>query len=243
MLEGNYVAQEIGSKIRYFRKKKGMTIQELAELIHKGKSAVSKYEKGQIIIDIITLYDIAETLGVHTEQLLYNKPPEKFSRTLSNVPAFFRNLTQFYMFFFDGRNNTLNRSVIDVYDPTSENEYKVMMYMNVQDYNHYQNCENTYWGFLRHYDTLSSLELHNRDNPIEILIINLMASFLDSNEKWGLFTGISSRPLMPVALKALFTKIPLKESRELIQKLKISKDDFRLVKLYNMLTVTGHGDF
>ena len=77
----------------------------------------------------------------------------------------------------------------------------------------------------------------------QIIIINLMASFLDSNEKWGLFTGISSRPLMPVALKALFTKIPLKETRELLQRLTISKDDIRLIKIYNMLTVTGHGDF
>lgn len=118
-----------------------------------------------------------------------------------------------------------------------------MLYMNIQDYAHYQNCENTYWGFLRHYDTLSSLELHNRDNPIEILIINLMASFLDSSEKWGLFTGISSRPLMPVALKALFTKIPMKNNQELVNRLKISKDDIRLMKVYNMLTVTGHGDF
>ncbi|MBR0279905.1 MAG: helix-turn-helix transcriptional regulator [Synergistaceae bacterium] len=243
MSELQDVAQEIGGKIRYFRKKKGMTIQELAGLIHKGKSAVSKYEKGQIIIDIVTLYEIAEVLGVHTEQLLYNKPPSKFSRTYGKVPAFFKNLTQFYMFFFDGRNNSVNRSVIDVYSPVSENEYKVMLYMNIQDYAHYQNCENTYWGFLRHYDTLSSLELHNRDNPIEILIINLMASFLDSSEKWGLFTGISSRPLMPVALKALFTKIPMKNNQELVNRLKISKDDIRLMKVYNMLTVTGHGDF
>ena len=156
-----------------------MTIQALADMIHKGKSAVSKYENGQIIIDIVTLYDIAEVLGVHAEQLMYSKPPAKFTITSAKVPAFFRNLTQFYMFFFDGRNNTLNRSVIDVY----------------------------------------------------------------SNEKWGLFTGISSRPLMPVALKALFTKIPLKETRELLQRLTISKDDIRLIKIYNMLTVTGHGDF
>ena len=70
-----------------------------------------------------------------------------------------------------------------------------------------------------------------------------MASFLDSSEKWGLFTGISSHPIMPAALKALFAKVPLNGSHELINRLKISKDDKRLMKLQNMLTVTGHGDF
>ena len=48
---------------------------------------------------------------------------------------------------------------------------------------------------------------------------------------------------MPVALKALFTKIPMKNNQELVSRLKISKDDIRLMKVYNMLTVTGHGDF
>ena len=89
------IAQEIGEKIRYFRKKKGMTIQELAKIIHKGKSAVSKYEKGQIVTNIITLYGIAEILGIHTEQLRYNKPPEKFSSSHAKVLAFFKNLSQF----------------------------------------------------------------------------------------------------------------------------------------------------
>jgi len=43
---------------------------------------------------------------------------------------------------------------------------------------------------------------------------------------------------MPIAMKMLFSKVPLKEDAALIGQLKVSKDDIRLLKLYNMLTVT-----
>ncbi len=41
--------------------------------------------------------------------------------------------------------------------------------------------------------------------------------------------------MMPIAVKMLFSKRRLNEDAELIQKLKVSREDLRLLKLYNML--------
>ena len=68
--------------------------------------------------------------------------------------------------------------------------------------------------------------------------VQILASYLDSDTKWGLFNGFSSRPMMPIAAKMLLSKKPLEENAELIRQLKISKNDIRLLKLYNMLPVT-----
>lgn len=120
------INMEIGKKIKNIRKSKNMTIQELANSINKSKSTVSKYENGDISIDIQTLYEISNALNVHVEQLLYI------------------------------------RSNID--------------------------------------------NIHNNN------IVN--------------------------ALKMLFSKKPLEENTDLVKKLKISKEDIKLMKLYNMFTVT-----
>ena len=53
------LAEEIGAKIKYYRKKRGLKIAELAEMLHKTGATVSKYESGQIAIDVVTLYEIA----------------------------------------------------------------------------------------------------------------------------------------------------------------------------------------
>lgn len=62
---------ETGRHINDFRKRRNMTLQEMAGLIHKSKSTLSKYESGEISVDIETLYEIADTLHVHVEQLIY----------------------------------------------------------------------------------------------------------------------------------------------------------------------------
>jgi hypothetical protein len=68
--------------------------------------------------------------------------------------------------------------------------------------------------------------------------VQILATFMDSPVKWGLWNGISSRPLMPVALKMLFSKKPLKEDAALAKQLKISKEDIRTMKMYNFFAVT-----
>lgn len=154
------------------------------------------------------------------------------------TPNFFSGVSQFYSYFFDGRSNQLIRCVFDVLSRTEDNQYKVMTYMNFKDYNSYQNCENTYWGYIEHYDVLTNISLTNQDSAIEKASVQILASYLTSDTKWGLFNGFSSRPMMPIAAKMLFSKEVLKEDARLIQQLKVSKDDIRILKLYNMMAVT-----
>jgi transcriptional regulator with XRE-family HTH domain len=232
------ISTEIGKRIRSLRKSRKMTLQDLAEMISKSKATISKYEKGEITVDIETLYDIAAALQVHVEQLLYTSPERTVLATKGSNPAFFSGVSQFYSYIFDGRSNQISRCVFDVLSEAGDSRYKIMMYMNFKDFKNYQNCENTYWGYIEHYDALTNIYMKNQDTPMEQVTISILASFLDSDTKWGLFFGISSRPMMPIAVKMLFSKKILKEDDALARQLKVSKEDIRLLKLYNMISVT-----
>ena len=227
---------ETGKNIRSFRKARKMNLEELAGYIHKSKATLSKYERGEILPDIETLLCIADVLGVHIEQLLHQsefKPHE-----LTEIrPSFFRGLDRFYSYFYDGRSGKLVQSLFDIFAPSGPNSFKTAMYMNYSDPCHYQKCENTFWGYIEHFDAMSLIELVNQDNPMEKASIQILASFLDADCKWGLWNGVSSRPLMPVATKMLFSKKPLIMDTELIEKLRISKDDIKRMKYYNMFSV------
>ena len=232
------IGVETGKRIRNFRKMRKMTLVELAACTHKSKATLSKYEKGEITIDIVTLYDISRALQVHVEQLLYCEPQRAVISGQGKMPAFFSGLSRFYSYIFDGRNNQLTRCVFDVLSESGDSRYKIMMYMNFDSYENYQNCENTYWGYIEHFDALSNIRMTNQDTPMEQVSVTILASFLDSDTKWGIFCGISSRPLMPIAIKMLFSRQKLREDDELIKQLKVSREDIRLLKLYNMFSVT-----
>lgn len=231
------ISREIGHRIRNFRKFRHMTLDELAEIVCKNKSTLSKYENGEIVLDIETIYEIARALGIHVEQLLYCTPDRVTIQANSAKPAFFNGVSQFYAYYYDGRFNSIMRCVFDVLLQSEDNRYKIMMYVNFQDYKSYQNCETTYWGYMEHFDSITNVIMTNQNSPMEKANGQIMANYVNSDTKWGLFTGLSARPMMPVAIKMLFSKKRLAEDEALVQQLKLTKEDFRLMKLYNMMTV------
>lgn len=45
--ERESITKEVGSRIRYARKSRGMSMDELAQAIYKTRSAISKYERAR----------------------------------------------------------------------------------------------------------------------------------------------------------------------------------------------------
>ncbi|WP_246542790.1 helix-turn-helix domain-containing protein [Fusibacter paucivorans] len=231
------IQESVGNRIRLFRKSKGMTLQTLGDKIYKSRATVSKYESGAIAIEIGTLYAIADALNIKVEQLL---PPNEAAETVTSqsVPVFYKNAARLYAYYYDGRNSSLIRCVIDITEDVETGRFKTMLYMNIKNFEEYLICENTYFGVTEHYDTLSKMILTNQATPIESITISMMGTFADANHRWGLMSGISFRPFMPIALKMYITKAIQKETPEFIRSLKITKEDYRYMKIYNMFSVT-----
>lgn len=68
--------ETIGNRISKFRKAKGMTQEELANLLGVSSQAVSKWENDASCPDISLLAQLAKILGVTTDELLTGKNDE-----------------------------------------------------------------------------------------------------------------------------------------------------------------------
>lgn len=231
------ITREVGSQIRYARKRRGISMEDLAQAIYKTRSAISKYENGHISVDIATLYDIANALNVSIYDLLHRNTPDIKQEYNAEVPAFFRGVSQLYMYFFDGRVNRAQCTVIDIFPTEENNKAEVLMYMNIRDLAHYRVCESSYRGILTHYEAFSAMLFENDDMPMDKYQIGIPHPYMDGEQKWVLTYGISCRPLMPSAAKRLLSKTPLPIHKALVQELMISKEDIRLMKHYNMFVM------
>lgn len=63
--------------LRDLRKARGLTQQQLADMVGVLNVSISNYERGTQMPDILTLKKIANVLGVSTDTLLGLDPPEK----------------------------------------------------------------------------------------------------------------------------------------------------------------------
>ena len=189
------------------------------------------------MLDIETIYEISRALGIHVEQLLYCTPERVPIQEPEAQANFFSGLTQFYSYYYDGRVNRIVPAVFDVLLLSEDHRYKIMMYMNFADFDSYQNCGTAFWGYMEHYDAITNITLTNQASPMERAFGQVLATFTTADTIWGLFTGLSARPMMPVAIKMLFSKKRLPMDENLMRRLKVTKEDVRLMKHYNMMTV------
>ena len=68
---------EIGQKIKKARLERGLTQQELGDIVGVQKSAIAKYENGRVVnIKRSTLQKIAGALNIRPSELLFNESPK-----------------------------------------------------------------------------------------------------------------------------------------------------------------------
>lgn len=68
---------EIGQKIKEARVSKGLTQQELGDIVGVQKSAIAKYENGRVVnIKRSTLQKIASALNIRPSELIFEESPK-----------------------------------------------------------------------------------------------------------------------------------------------------------------------
>ena len=69
-MDGENLKYQIGANIAAYRKRIGLTQAGLAEKLNYSDKAVSKWERGESVPDVVTLVQLAEQFGVTVNDLL-----------------------------------------------------------------------------------------------------------------------------------------------------------------------------
>lgn len=83
---------DLGNNIRKFRKNKGLTQEELADLLNITPQAVSRWESTAGMPDVSMLVPLAQTLGVSTDALLGYDMIREDSEVTSRIRDSVRNM-------------------------------------------------------------------------------------------------------------------------------------------------------
>ena len=234
------ISIHVGQRIRLYRKTKNLTIETFAGMIHKSKATVSKYENGDISIDIETLFVIAQALEIPVNQLIdYTKEeaPAEGEGTVNHQLT----KSRYYMYFYDGRRNRIARNIIEVQDGGQENGvFDANMYAYLENFDNYYQCKLLYHGVMRRYDTFVNFNFENQNNKVERAFLYAINSFSHSGRMAGLYCGLSTQPILPACFKFVLSPEILEEDEELKSELTVSKEDIKVLKKMNMFVVSDH---
>lgn len=230
----------VGEQIRKYRKAGKLTLQDLADAIHKSRATVCKYENGEIAVDIETLYEIGQVLQVSMAQLTTYLPEEKteISGVLDrNQKSPFFQARRMYFYFYDGRYQRTKDGIIDIYEKTGEpGQYEATLSICSVSANG-RSSEIFYTGKVLYSDMLIRFSFVNQYNPLEEDLLYIFNPLDLRDFTTGLLCGISSADLMPCAFKCVITLKPQELTDEFRKQLLFTKKDLRRWEQLNMLLV------
>ena len=246
-LEGIFmgkITEHIGGRIRAIRRSRGLTLQNLADLIHKSRASVSKYETGEITLDIETLFDIAQALDVELGQLTDYRPPKPQpvlpTQDHRGQSPFFQ-AEQMYFYFYDGRYNRLKDGVIHIHREDADAQGCRATFSISAVTPTGRSSEIYYSGRVVYSDMLIRFSFVNQYNTLEEDLLYIFNPLEKRDFTEGLLCGISSADLMPCAFKCLVTLTPQETTEELKQQLLFTSQELRRWQKLNMLIVDNRG--
>lgn len=227
----------VGQRIKKYRKSRGYTIEQFSAIINKSKATLSKYENGAITIDIETLYDISQALDIDLKYFIDYQPPT-FRTDLALPKNTYFNQSVAYMYYYDGRVRQMVRSLLRFSPSPSGDVVETMLYLGVPSFDEPDRCQHLFTGEMKAYDTITHMVMTNQINEAERMYICMLNPMQTRTPAIGLLSGIGSSPFFaPIALKALISKEPLDENDKLLATIKLDKDDYHLLRYYNMMVI------
>lgn len=226
------ILENVGNQIKMFRKIKKLTIDELGKMINKSKSTVSKYESGEIAIDIETLFDIATALNINIINLvdIDIEVEEKPQTSKSH----FWQADNLYMYHRDSKKTHLSYIKL-TYDET-KNKTIATLYLKIEDINDLTNCESVYQGYMNFHDNILNFNLQNYAYSVESVLMNFFVPIKKVSTLAGLISGLDNTSLRPACYKVILSKnlLSQEEQKQLLQ---LSKDVIKRLKDENIFRV------
>jgi len=232
---GVLLAEHIGNRIRFYRLRRNMSQEQLAARIFKSKSTLSKYESGQISMDVDTLFRVACALEVEMSQLVDYSVPVAAREPAAGSNSFHL-AASMYMYYYDGRSNKVTRTLLQFdHSHRSDNSIPCLCYMDVPSFEDYQNCRYFYTGIVLLHEMVSYIILNNPFNHTERIFISMLNPFQPTQNIRGIMLALSFNPITPCAVKCLMSPKELPGAMLRKEDLVLSRDDLKEFKKLNML--------
>ncbi len=227
--------KHVGSRIKFYRKMKHLSLDALASEVHKSKSTLSKYENGLIPIDIASLYEISQVLNVDVSQLTDFTPPSSGANTVA-LKNPFGGKENLYIYYYDGRTQRIVKTLLVLKNGGSgDNNIPCQCYMDTPSFQDYNNCKYFYIGTMTYFDLVTYVTLNNLSNPMEQIGLCLLNPFHHNQDTWGFMFGISYNPITPFALKFLMSTSPIPPAELRQEDLVLTKSELKMLKNLNMM--------
>lgn len=210
--------QNLGKKIKYFRKSKNISAEKLGKIIGKSKTTINRYENNDILPDILTIIEICNALNIDLNDIcdvsLHNINKD------ANVNPFTSDILYLYYI-------SKNGIIISSIEITETQYTNYVLMKNGLNSNGYKQ---EYTGVLEsNYNTAFICLANAINNPgLDKFQVEIDLHSKINNMYYGMFLGISDNTHKPTARKCILTDkliTSMEKLYNLFEELRITMED------------------
>ena len=224
--------ENLGKKIKYFRKANNLSTEELGKAIGKSKTTINRYENNEILLDILTAIEICNVLNIDLNDICDNS----LHSVENNITENPFNSDLLYLYYI-----SKNGIIISSIEITQSKYCNYVLMKNGLTKTKYKQ---EYTGVLEsNYNTAFICLTNAINNPgLDKFQIEIDLHSKIDNIYYGIFLGISDNTHKPTARKCILTDTLITSTQKLsflFNELKISEEDIqdmRKTKYWDMKT-------
>lgn len=201
----------IGKTLRKYRKIKHLSLEYIGNKIYKSKATVSKYEKGEIIPDFVTVLEICNILDIDLPTLFPSVSPIILKKNSLN----FETLYLYYL-----TDNKLIKSLVKLHKDSNEVQLYDNVKTNLKDFEFY------YEGIIDYSDNINYLNLKSIDSKTCFKIFTSQP-ISDIKTICNCFILYSSQDSTLITKKGFLSVSPLSANQKYKKLLQTSEEDIK----------------
>lgn len=221
----------LGKLMKNYRESRNISVTQLAKMVSKSKSTISKYESGVITPDIVTLIEICNALNINLNDLLPQTINSNKNTTLNNL---FKS-SKLYFYYYT--QDHLVTSVAELSMDSDVKNISVRFFNGIKDIKKYADKSSYYYeGSLIYDNTVGYINLENinaQGTQYEKIQISFIIPWNKNIDKTFFFIIALTPHSIPVVKKGIMSTTELPNALEYNNYLKISKEDIRKIKYHN----------
>ena len=225
--------EHVGARIRLYRKLNGFSLEQLAAMLHKSRATISKYELGQISIDMDTLGELAAVFGIQAASLV-DFPAQRRTELSVKSDFFSDGLRYAYWAIGRGRTRRMQYGVLEIQNDAT----RAILYLQFPDFGHYLDCRLICEGDIHVTEHLTTMNLQNSYSVTDHMFLCCYTPLNIRQEEAVCQCSTITHPAAPVTTKMLFTRQQVPEDETLFQKITFSKEEIQDLRGRNRLVTS-----
>jgi len=223
--------ENIGFRIRAFRKNRGMSLKDLAGYLNKSIATVSKYESGDVAISIDVLIDICACFDIDPGTLLPGPAPASEDTVIDRYSKFHEDAL--YIYWYNGEQNRVRSAFID---NMGSHRTHSALYMDINTPKDLEKATFIYTGEMDYSDTGTVFLYTNTMPPFDKMTLRVPSFTRRQTHRIGLMLSLSYY-YQNVAAKVVATSVPVRDPSTLLPEVKLTADEIREIRRSNFLIV------